>query len=115
MGTHSVVELCRDLGSQEWAEDDVGPELDELVNQVRSTVGTLGSRIEDLDSDISLRRRSFLQSSIGELCERVDASTQQNDSEIRNALRNLGGTPRRREGLAAIALVYWADVNFLGW
>ena len=53
--TYSLVELCRDLGSQEWAEDDVGPELDELVNQIRGTVSTLGSWIEDLDSDIALR------------------------------------------------------------
>ena len=50
--TYSLVELCRDLGSQEWAEDNVGPELDELVNQVRGTVSTLGARVEDLDSDI---------------------------------------------------------------
>lgn len=50
--THFLVKLCRDLSRQERAEDNVGVELDELVDQVRSTVGTLGSWVEDLDSDI---------------------------------------------------------------
>jgi hypothetical protein len=113
MMTHFLVKLCRDLGRQEWAENNVGVELDELVDQVRSTVGTLGSGVEDFDSDIPQRRSPFLQSSITELCERVDASTQQNDSKIRNALRNLDGTPHGTEGFAAIAIVDWADMYFL--
>jgi hypothetical protein len=113
MVTYSLVELCRYLGSQEWAEDNVGPKLDELVDQIRGTVGTLGSWIEDLDSDISYRGSPFLQSSIAELCERVDASTQENDSKIRNALRDLGGAYTRSEGFAAIALVEGADVYLL--
>ena len=50
--TYSLVELCRDLGSQEWAEDNVGPKFDKLIDQIRGTVGTLGPRVEDLDSDI---------------------------------------------------------------
>jgi hypothetical protein len=52
MMTHFLVKLCRDLGCQERAENNVGVKLDELVDQVRSTVGTLGSGVEDLDSDI---------------------------------------------------------------
>jgi len=52
MMTHSFVKLRRDLGSQERAENNIGVNFDKLVNQVRGTVGTLGSRVEDLDSDI---------------------------------------------------------------